>query len=81
MSSTPPAAPTVLHVQVKPNARVSLLEPGADGGWRAQLTAPPVDGKANAELITLVAARFGVPKSRVRIARGASGRSKRIEID
>jgi len=39
-----------------------------------------VDGKANAELIGLVAERFGVPKSRVRIARGAGSRYKRVEI-
>jgi len=74
------APATTITVKVKPNARVSTLAEGEDGVWLAQLKAPPVDGKANEELIQLVAARFGVPKSRVRVARGASGRMKRVEI-
>jgi uncharacterized protein len=74
------APTTVLQVLVKPNARAALLEQDASGAWRASLKSPPVDGKANAELIALVAERFGVPKSRVRIARGAGARTKRIEI-
>lgn len=72
---------TVITVKVKPNARRSVLEPGDDGVWLAQLKAPPVDGKANAELVALVAEHFGVPKSRVRIAHGAGGRTKRVEVD
>jgi hypothetical protein len=74
------ATPATITVRVKPNARVSTLAEGEDGVWLARLKAPPVDGKANAELIALVAERFGVPKSRVSVARGASGRLKRVEI-
>jgi uncharacterized protein YggU (UPF0235/DUF167 family) len=70
-----------IMVKVKPNARASDLTEGEDGVWLAQLKSPPVDGKANAELIVLVAAFFDVPKSRVRIARGAGARIKRVEID
>ncbi|MCE3003087.1 MAG: DUF167 domain-containing protein [Xanthomonadaceae bacterium] len=80
MNAGPRAPATVLHVQVKPNARAARLEQDADGGRCAHLASPPVDGKANAELIGLVAERFGVPKSRVRIARGAGSRYKRVEI-
>ena len=72
---------TIIEVRVKPNARESLLEQAADGGWRAQLKSPPVDGKANAELLALVAERFGCPKSAVSIKSGASGRTKRVKID
>lgn len=70
-----------IMVKVKPNARTSSLTEGDDGLWLATLKSPPVDGKANAELIGLVAAFFAVPKSRVRIARGAGARIKRVEID
>ena len=45
----------ILQVKAKPNARVSLLTRQADGTWLAQLKSAPVDGKANAELIELVA--------------------------
>ncbi len=70
-----------IRVKVKPNARESFLEaPGEDGIWIAQLKSPPVDGKANAELITLVARHFGCRKSVVAIRSGASARVKMIQI-
>lgn len=75
------SAPSRIVVKVKPNARVSTLEIGTDGQWLAQLKSPPVDGKANAELIGLVARHFGCAKSRVAIDSGASGRIKRVSID
>lgn len=70
----------ILEVKVKPNARASSLSQAEDGSWTARVKAPPVDGKANAELIRLVAAHFGCPKSAVSIKSGASGRTKRIEV-
>ncbi|HUK04628.1 MAG TPA: DUF167 domain-containing protein [Burkholderiales bacterium] len=69
-----------IRVKVKPNARASSLERLEDGSWRARLKAPPVDGKANAELIALVAERFGVRKADVEIRSGASGRMKLVRI-
>jgi hypothetical protein len=72
---------TTLHVKVKPNSRESTLERSADGTWSARLKSPPVDGKANAELIGLVARHFGLPRSAVSLRAGASGRMKRIEVD
>lgn len=72
---------TTLSIKVKPNARTSCLEQGSDGAWFAQLKSPPVDGKANAELIALIAERFGCRKTQVSIKAGASGRVKRVRID
>jgi uncharacterized protein YggU (UPF0235/DUF167 family) len=46
-----------------------------------RVTAPPVDGKANAALCALVAARAGVPRSRVRVVRGAAARDKVVRVD
>ena len=69
-----------IQVKVKPNARTSLLEQTAAGVWLAQLKSPPVDGKANAELITLFAQRFGCRKSQVSIKSGGSGRMKLVQI-
>jgi uncharacterized protein YggU (UPF0235/DUF167 family) len=71
----------VIEIRVKPNARVSLLEQAADGTWSAQLKSAPVDGKANAELIALVAKSFGCRKAAVSIRTGAASRIKRVEID
>lgn len=73
--------PIVIRVRVKPNSRLSALEQGNDGTWMAQLKAAPVDGKANEELIALIAARFGCRKSAVSIKSGASGRMKLVRIE
>ena len=69
-----------LQVKVKPNARASSLDE-AGGVWLAQLKSPPVDGKANAELIALIAEKFGCRKAQVTIKAGAGGRMKLVRID
>lgn len=81
MSKPAPAPPPLsLQVKVKPNARASALAQAADGTWVAQLKSPPVDGKANDELIHLVARHFGCTRSQVVIRSGASGRLKRVTV-
>jgi uncharacterized protein len=72
---------TTLRIKVKPGARISELTSQVDGTWLAQLKSPPVDGKANAELIALVAGHFKVHKAQVRIRSGTSSRLKRVQID
>jgi uncharacterized protein (TIGR00251 family) len=73
--------PIVIQVRVKPNSRVSALQQVEDGRWLALLRAAPIDGKANEELITLVARRFKCRKSAVSIKSGASGRMKLVRIE
>ena len=72
---------TTIQVKVKPNSRISTLERGSDGVWLARLKAPPVDGKANAELVALIAERFRCRKADVEIRSGAGGRMKLVRID
>jgi len=72
--------PVRLSIKVKPNARESSLIRNDDGTWLASLKSPPVDGKANAELIALVAAHFKCRKADVTIRSGASGRMKLVQV-
>lgn len=74
-------AARIIQVKVTPRARESSLRQAADGTWVAKLKSPPVDGKANAELIALVAEQFGCKKAAVSIKAGASGRMKLVRID
>jgi len=53
----------------------------SDGTWVAKLKSPPVDGKANAELIALVAEHFKCGKAAVSIKSGASGRMKLVKVE
>jgi uncharacterized protein len=73
--------PRVIQIKVKPNARVSLLEQNDDGTWLAQIKAQPVDGKANAELIGLIAKYFDCRRAAIAIKSGASGRMKLVRIE
>lgn len=70
----------MLNLHVQPRARA----PGIDGlhgaRLRVRLAAPPVDGKANEELIGLLALAFGLPRQAVRITRGAQGSAKTVEL-
>ena len=70
----------VVQVKVRPNARTSSFEEQEDGTFVANIKAAPVDGKANAELIALVARHFGVRKSAVGIKAGAGGRLKLVTV-
>ena len=69
-----------LQLKVRPNARTQSLVQGDDGTWLAQLKSPPVDGKANAELIALLADHFGCRKADIAIKAGAGGRMKLVTI-
>ncbi|CAN5446680.1 DUF167 domain-containing protein [soil metagenome] len=71
----------VIQVRVKPRSRTSRLERTDDGAYTAHLKSPPVDGKANAELIALLAEHFSAPKSAISIKSGASARLKLVKIN
>lgn len=69
-------------VTVKATPRASKSEvAGADPEWlRVRLQAPPVDGKANAELAAFFAKTFGIPKRSVEILTGDTSRLKRVKL-
>jgi uncharacterized protein len=71
----------MLQVRVKPRAGVSELSQVADGTWIARLKSPPVDGKANEELVGLVAEMFQCKKAAVTIKAGASSRTKLVRVE
>ena len=71
----------IIQVSVKPNARVSSFEQSSDGTWIARVKARPVDGKANEELLGLIAQHFKRRKSQVSVRAGASGRVKLVQIE
>lgn len=72
---------TLIEVRVRPNARSSMLEPAETGPWSASLKSAPIEGRANEELIGLVARHFRCPRAAVTIKGGASGRTKWVKVD
>ena len=71
----------LFQIKVKPQSRVSSLVQSEDGQWLANIKSLPVDGKANEELMALVAKQFGCAKSKVSIKSGASARTKLVRVD
>jgi uncharacterized protein len=71
----------IIQVKVKPNARVAMLEEMGDGTWLARVKSPPAEGKANDELVAMIARQFNRRKSQVSVRTGASGRVKLVNIE
>jgi uncharacterized protein len=71
----------LLRVRVQPRASRAAL-----GGWRedgtltVRVTAPPVEGRANAAVGALLAAALGVPASAVQVVHGERGRDKLVRV-
>jgi uncharacterized protein YggU (UPF0235/DUF167 family) len=70
-----------IRLKVKPGSRQDDLTECPDGSWLARVTAQPVDGKANAAVIALVAAHFNLRKAQVSIKSGAGGRMKLVTLE
>ena len=68
-----------VKVRVIPRAKQNKVVAEA-GRLKAYLTALPVEGKANAALVELLAEHFGVKKRCITILRGEKGRDKEVEI-
>ena len=67
-------------VEVTTRAPASAVMGRRGGALKVKVKAPPVEGKANKEVIKVVAAFLGVPPSNVRLARGAASRVKYLEV-
>jgi len=70
----------ILKVQAKPRASRDEFAGVTGDTLKIRITAPPVDGKANAHLIEFLAQHFGVAKSRISLLRGHSTHTKWLRI-
>jgi uncharacterized protein (TIGR00251 family) len=68
-------------VKVHPRARRSAVAGRLGEAWKLDLTAPPVEGKANEECVRFLAELVGVPRARVRIVTGLTSHTKVVEIE
>jgi uncharacterized protein (TIGR00251 family) len=69
------------RVKVKPNSRITKIAEEEDGSLTVHLKSPPINGKANEELIKALADKYDVPKSRITIKSGLTSRQKLVEIE
>ena len=71
---------TRLTIRVIPNAKTSEVVGRELGVLKVKLAAPPIEGKANEELIRVLAEHFDIPKSLIHIVHGQSGKNKVVEL-
>ncbi|AIT07263.1 hypothetical protein MC45_13775 [Sphingomonas taxi] len=70
----------LVAIRVTPRGGRDAIAAGTEEHLAARLAAAPVDGKANAALIALVAKTFGVPKRAVTLVGGDTARLKRLHV-
>ena len=74
------ASPALVRLRVVPGSRRSELVGRHGDAWKLRVHAPAERGKANDEVVRLLAGTLGVPRSSVRIVRGHSSADKLVEV-
>ncbi|MFQ5659466.1 MAG: DUF167 domain-containing protein [Gammaproteobacteria bacterium] len=70
----------IIHAHLLTRSKTDKADGIYGNRLKLHITAPPVDGKANKQLITFLAKAFGVAKSRINIARGKHSQDKTVVI-
>jgi uncharacterized protein len=77
---TATATGTLVRLRVQPRASTERLDGVRDGCIRLRLTAPPVEGAANAACIAFLAKMLGINRAQMRLQAGAKSREKLVHI-
>ncbi|GAB1059261.1 MULTISPECIES: DUF167 family protein YggU [Shewanella] len=71
----------LLNLYIQPKASRDQLVGLHGEEFKVAITAPPVDGKANAHLTKYLSKAFKVPKGQIAIVKGELGRHKQVRIE
>jgi uncharacterized protein (TIGR00251 family) len=71
---------TRLRLRVSPGAKRGAVVGRHGDGWKVRVVAPPEAGRANAEVVRLIATAVSVPPHSVRLVSGHRGRDKIVEL-
>ncbi len=70
----------LLDLHVQPGARTTGVAGVHGGRLKLKIAAPPVDNKANEQLLAWLAAVLGVAKSAPHLVRGETSRQKTVAV-
>ena len=70
----------LFRIFVQPKSSKNVISGIHGDALKVKITAPPVDGAANAMCVKFFSKLFGVSKSSIDIASGQTGRNKRIRV-
>lgn len=71
---------TKISIRVIPNASKTEIAGREGTTYKMRVAAPPVDGKANSELIKFLSDVLDIPKGSIDVIKGQSGKQKIIEV-
>lgn len=70
----------IVKFRITPNAsKTEIIGPYNDA-IKIKISAPPLDGKANGELVKFLSKNFGIPKNSIKIISGETARDKLVEL-
>lgn len=70
----------IISIKVTPRAKESLIIEDFENNLKIKVKSPPVDGRANQEILELLADYYKIPKSQIQIIQGSKSRNKLIKI-
>jgi hypothetical protein len=70
-----------VNVRVIPKSSQKMVQSELDGSLKVKLTAAPEKGKANKQLVAVLAEHYKVSKSKIVIVKGAASKNKIVEVE
>jgi uncharacterized protein len=70
-----------LFIKIKPNSKQSKIEQLDNKNYIIWIKEPPIENKANLELIKALSKHLKIPKSNIKIVKGIKSKNKVIEIE
>lgn len=70
-----------LYLSVKTNARENRVIPVDDAHFQVRVKSPPVEGRANENVIEALSDYFGFPKSRFAVIAGHKSKKKIVAVE
>jgi len=70
-----------ISLKVRAGARKTEFTGRLEGAWKLAVAAPPLDGKANDEIVRFLAKLLHVPRGSIRIVTGQTSTTKLIEVE
>lgn len=70
----------LIFVKVVPRSSRILIQSQGDNLYKVKLTAPPVEGEANAQLIKVLSDRLSIPRRQISIVSGTTSHTKKVQI-
>ena len=80
MATTNNKKDITIKVKVEPRSSKSGIVGPYGDSLKVKLTSPPVEGKANKELIEVLSKEYGIPKKNVEIVSGHNSKNKTVKL-